>query len=96
MYDLGRMDDLKNFHFLHRGDKDLREKESVFKEVSQMFSSTGAPAYVMDTIVDTFNSAVNEHIALIWPSAHYELKSHKEKKTGDAVAKFSDNLIING
>lgn len=74
----------------------LKKEESTYKEVAQMFSPTGAPAYVMDSIVETFNTAVNDHIALIWPSAHYELKSHKEKKTGDMVAKFSDVLIING
>lgn len=74
----------------------LQKECTVYEEVSNMFSPTGAPAYVMDSIVDTFNESVNEHITLIWPSASYELRSHKEKATGDVVAKFSDTLIING
>lgn len=73
----------------------LKEQEE-YKAVSQMFSPTGAPAYMMDTIIETFNHAVTEHILSIWPSASYELKSHKENSTGDVVAKFSESLVIAG
>lgn len=76
--------------------KKLLKEQEEYKAVSQMFSPTGAPAYMMDSIVETFNEAVNEHISMIWPSASYELKSHKENSTGDIVAKFSETLVING
>lgn len=68
----------------------------VYREIVTMYSPTGAPAYVMDSILDSFNEAVNNYTSLIWPSANYQLKSYKESKSGDLSAKFSEVLIING
>jgi len=85
--------------FVNKANMLLNEKNEdldLHREIMAMYSPTGAPAYVMDSIVESFNDAVNQHIGLVWPSASYQLKSYKEKKTGDLVAKFSETLIING
>jgi DNA repair exonuclease SbcCD ATPase subunit len=74
----------------------LSVQENIYSTISQAFSPTGAPAYVLDSIVNSFNEAVNEHITMIWASASYELQSHKESAKGDITAKFSEILIING
>lgn len=66
----------------------------LLEQASQIFSPTGAPAYVMDSVVDSFNQAVSGYVQLIWPSAKYELQSFKEKKDGAKVAKFSEVLTI--
>ena len=61
-----------------------------------MCAPTGAPAYIMDSIVDSFNEIVSDHISLVWPNASYSLQSYKENKSGDVTAKFSETLVING
>lgn len=76
--------------------EDKKKQMSIYRSVANMYSPTGAPAYIMDTIVETFNEAVNEHISLVWPSASYKLVSHKENSKGDIIAKFSETLVING
>jgi DNA repair exonuclease SbcCD ATPase subunit len=61
-----------------------------------MFSPTGAPAYMMDSIVDSFNDAVASYIHLIWPNASYKITTYKTNKDASVTAKFSEELIING
>jgi hypothetical protein len=68
----------------------------VYETVSSMYSSTGAPAYILDSIVESFNKTVTEYVELIWPNASYQLKSYKENKKGDVVAKFSETFTNNG
>ena len=69
----------------------------LYKVISAMYAPTGAPAYIMDSIVDSFNEIVSDHISLVWPNASYSLQSYKEdKKSGDLTAKFSESLVING
>lgn len=75
---------------------DYTSNRDIYKAVSSMCSPTGAPAYIMDAIVDSFNEIVSDHISLIWPNAAYSLQSYKESKSGDMTAKFSESLIING
>ncbi len=70
--------------------------KELYKAVSAMYAPTGAPAYIMDSIVDTFNEIVSEHISLVWPNATYSLQSYRENKSGDVTAKFSESLVING
>lgn len=80
-------------------DKEIKSKKievELLEAVSSVYSSTGAQAYVVDYIVDSFNEAVAEYVDLIWPNASYKLNAYKEKKDGDVVAKFSETLIING
>ena len=69
---------------------------SLLDTVSSIFDSTGAPAYVMDSIVDNFNEAVSEFIGEIWPSATYILQTYKINKDKSIKAKFSETLTING
>lgn len=64
--------------------------------VSNILSPTGAPAYIVDTIVDKFNEKVSSYVAMIWPNAAYRLQAFKENKAGDIRAKFSDKLTIAG
>jgi DNA repair exonuclease SbcCD ATPase subunit len=64
--------------------------------IVQIFSSTGAPAYIMDSIIDSFNEIINNYVDLIWSNASYTLLSYKENKSGEVRAKFSDQLVVNG
>jgi DNA repair exonuclease SbcCD ATPase subunit len=68
----------------------------VYEAVSSALSPTGAPAYVVDSIIDRFNEKVSQYVSLVWPNATYMLQSYKENKTGDVKAKFSDKLMIQG
>lgn len=77
----------------------IKEKQSqieILKTVSQIYSPTGAPAYILDTIIETFNDTVSKYIGLLWPNADYCLKSYKENKDGGVVAKFSEIFTNNG
>jgi DNA repair exonuclease SbcCD ATPase subunit len=68
----------------------------VLNAVSQLYSTTGAQAYIMDSVVDSFNQVVGKYVDMIWPNASYQLNSYKEKSDGDVVARFSETLVIGG
>lgn len=68
----------------------------LYDSVSAMCAPTGAPAYVTDSIVETFNEAVDKYVDMVWPNATYVLNSYKEKTDGDMIAKFSETLTMNG
>lgn len=74
---------------LSRDKKDLE----LYKTLAQFYSPTGAQAYVLDSIVDTFNEVVQKYIDLMAPNMSYTLNSFKETAKGDIVAKFSETLI---
>lgn len=74
----------------------LANEVNICKTLSSVFSSTGAPAYVLDNVIDTFNSLISDHITAIWPNAQYSILSYKENKSGAVRAKLSDQLIIDG
>lgn len=80
------------------GDKSvaLRDEILVYEAVSSALSPTGAPAYVVDSVIDRFNDKVSQYVSLVWPNATYMLQSYKENKSGDIKAKFSDKLMIQG
>lgn len=67
-----------------------------YKVLSAAYAPTGAPAYILDSIVDSFNEAVKNYISLVWPTASYTLNTFKENSKGDVTAKFSECLMING
>lgn len=69
---------------------------TICKTLSNIFSSTGAQAYVMDNVIDLFNQRVSDYVAMIWPNATYMLLSYKENKSGGIKAKLSDKLVIAG
>jgi DNA repair exonuclease SbcCD ATPase subunit len=68
----------------------------LYKSISECLAPTGAPAYLMDTVIELFNSFISEYICHIWPSASYQLTTYKENSTGDIKAKFSEKLTISG
>jgi DNA repair exonuclease SbcCD ATPase subunit len=74
----------------------LTADQDFLKAAAALFAPTGAPAYIMDSIVDAFNEAVEGYVTLVWPNAKYRLLSYKESSSGVSVAKFSEELIING
>lgn len=64
--------------------------------ISLMYSPTGAPAYIMDSLIDSFNESVDKYVSMVWPNASYRLNTSKENKTGDVTSKFSETLVMNG
>src|SRR5690606_20360512 len=68
----------------------------LYKTLSSIYSPTGAQAYILDSVVDSFNSSVSKYVDMVWPLASYTLTTHKETSKGDVVAKFSETLIIDG
>ena len=61
-----------------------------------MYAPTGAQAYVLDSVVESFNEAVSRSIDLVWPNVSYKLHSFKETSKGEVTAKFSESLTMNG
>lgn len=76
--------------------EEKNKKLHLFREVSSVFSPVGAPAYIMDSVVDVFNEKIGDYICAIWPNASYVLQSFKENKDKSIKAKFSESLIIDG
>jgi DNA repair exonuclease SbcCD ATPase subunit len=77
--------------------RDLISREiEVYKTVSAMYSPTGAQAYILDSVIESFNERVVEYINLLWSNMSYELKSYKENVKGDVTAKFSEHLVMDG
>jgi len=68
----------------------------LLQTISHIYSPTGAPAYIMDSIVEDFNNATAYVLANIWPNVSYSIQTFKENKSGEIKAKFSDKLILNG
>lgn len=73
----------------------IRDDISVVSTVSNMFSSTGAPAHIMDDFVSNFNDMVQDNISLIWGNASYRLNTYKVGSNNKVTAKFSESLILN-
>jgi DNA repair exonuclease SbcCD ATPase subunit len=82
----------KSNELLHVKDNDILKLEAA----SMVLSPTGAPAYVMDSVIQTLNDRIQEIIQLIWPNSSYELLSFKENKSGSITSKMSDSLTIDG
>jgi DNA repair exonuclease SbcCD ATPase subunit len=59
-----------------------------------MYSATGAQAYILDSVIESFNERVSEYVNLLWSNLTYELKSYKETKDGDVSAKFSETIVM--
>lgn len=76
--------------------KNIENELAILKAVETVFDSTGAPAYVIDCIVNAFNDAVEDNIAEIWPNASYSIRTYKENKDKTIKAKISESLTMNG
>jgi DNA repair exonuclease SbcCD ATPase subunit len=68
----------------------------LYKAISVACSPTGAQAYVLDSVVDSFNERIQKYLDLISPNMSYILNSYKENSKGDVVAKFSETLTKGG
>jgi DNA repair exonuclease SbcCD ATPase subunit len=94
---LAVIEDLKSKISLIEKDKAKLSKEVELNQtLSALFAPTGAPAYILDSIVESFNEIVDDFIVAIWPNAHYQLQTFRENKDGEIKAKFSETLTING
>jgi len=76
-------------------DENKRELE-FYKTISNIYSSTGAQAYILDSIIDYFNESVQKYMQILWPNMDYTLNSYKETLKGETVAKFSETLTMDG
>lgn len=68
----------------------------LYKTLSAIYSPTGAQAYVLDSIVDSFNEVIQKYVDMLSPNMTYVLNSFKENSKGDVVAKFSETLTKGG
>jgi DNA repair exonuclease SbcCD ATPase subunit len=68
----------------------------VYKTLSNIYSPTGAQAYVLDSIVDSFNEIIQKYVDILSPTMTYVLNSFKENGKGEISAKFSETLMKNG
>ncbi len=76
--------------------KEIIADLELYKTIASLYSPTGAQAYILDSVIDFFNDAVDKHIEHLWPNASYTLTSYKENVKGDITAKFSEILTMNG
>lgn len=76
--------------------KQIINDKDILETIGMFFDPTGAPAYIMDGIVDSFNDSVTDYINHIWPNASYSLQTFKENKDKTLSTKFSESLMING
>lgn len=75
----------------------LNAELEVLRAASSVYSTTGAPAYIMDSIIEGFNGHAEKYVKMVWPNATYELRSFSlNKKSKEQKAKFSELLIIDG
>ena len=74
----------------------VNDEISILGAVESVFDSTGAPAYIIDCIVDLINETVSSNIVDIWPNASYSIKTFKENKDKSIKAKMSEVLTIDG
>lgn len=68
----------------------------LYKTLSSIYSPTGAQAYVLDSVVDSFNEVIQKYIDLLSPNMSYILNSYKETSKKEVVAKFSETLTKGG
>lgn len=85
-----------NLNKLKQAKEKLSKEIELLSTISAMFSPQGAQAYIMDSLLESFNLAVSKYVDLIWPNASYEIKSFKENSKGEIKTKFSEHVIIDG
>jgi DNA repair exonuclease SbcCD ATPase subunit len=79
------------------GGKEKAENSlTMLRSTQSLFSPTGIPAYILDSIISMFNDKIQNYISNIWPQSSFELQSFRENKAGQVSAKMSDNLTIDG
>lgn len=73
-----------------------KKELELYKTLSAVYSPTGAQAYVLDSVVDSFNEVIQKYIDIMSPNVSYVLNSFKENANGDVTAKFSETLTKGG
>ena len=92
-----KLEKAKDALFLIEEDlESLDKSKGMLEALALALSPSGAPAYVVDAVINMFNEQVAQYVSMIWPNADYSLQSFKENKNGDVKAKFGDKLIIGG
>ena len=76
--------------------QEVEQDLSILGAVEQIFDNTGAPAYVIDCIVDLINEAIATNIVEVWPTASYSIKTFKENKDKSIKAKISELFTVSG
>lgn len=66
----------------------------LYRTISSVYSPTGAQAYILDSVIDSFNEQVVFYINILWNNLTYSIQSYKENIKGDITAKFSEQLIM--
>lgn len=74
----------------------LSEEIEIQKTVANIYSPTGAQAYVLDSAVSLFNERVAKYVGILWSNLTYELQSYKENVKGEVTAKFSESIVMDG
>jgi DNA repair exonuclease SbcCD ATPase subunit len=94
---LEKIQDLENqLSFSEVSIKKNKEEYDLYKTLSSIYSPTGAQAYVLDSIVDSFNEIIQKYIDMLSPNMSYILNSYKETSKKEVVAKFSETLTKGG
>lgn len=73
-----------------------KKELELYKTLAAVYSPTGAQAYVLDSVVDSFNAVIQKYIDIMAPDMSYVLNSFKENANGDIKAKFSETLTKAG
>jgi len=68
----------------------------IYKALSAIFAPTGAQAYILDSVVESFNDIVQKYVDIVWPNVCYQLQSQRETAKGDIVAKLAEILTMDG
>lgn len=76
--------------------REISSAIELYKTVSSIYSPTGAQAYILDSIIDSFNEQVVNYVGVLWSNLSYTLQSYKENIKGDVTAKFSEHLTMDG
>jgi DNA repair exonuclease SbcCD ATPase subunit len=89
-------DIVENLKQLNIKTQEIEDETSVLGAIDHIFDSTGAPAYIIDCIIDLINETISSDIVDIWPSASYSIKTYKENKDKTVKAKISESLVVDG
>lgn len=79
---------------LENQEQGLNEALLKWELVRGVFSPLGIQAYLLDSVVQQFNTTVQKYISMIWDGAQYQILTHRENKDKSVVAKMSEELII--
>jgi DNA repair exonuclease SbcCD ATPase subunit len=74
----------------------LQQDASLLKAAVDIFGPSGAPAYTMDSIIESFNIAIAKMLDTVWPLASYKINSYRENSDGQITTKFSESFSVAG